>query len=240
MCVRRLPRDVEIPGERECTDCATRWSYYETGSVQCPNCGSIHSVGVDEPAEHTDSPAELNLAPVRSAVEAEPVDEIAARAADRAAEYVRRVGFVYAGELKELDETYLAATELRRVGGRLARTMRVDDAQQRHLFDLLQGADRGERPAPDDVPPSLRAERGLAVAAGADAYTGAIRRLSDDPEPAVADVLSSVRTHRKRIEALDGDVDPVAAERLVRALRDLSAYLDEGDEVALARATDRF
>jgi len=231
---------MEIPGERECTDCGTRWSYYETGSVQCPDCGSIHSVGVGDPAEHTDSPGELDLAPVRNAVDAEPIDEIAARAADRAAEYVRRAGFVHAGELQPLDETYLAATELRRVGGTLSRTMRIDDDQERHLLELLGGADRGERPGPEEVPTSLRAERGLAVAAAADAYASAIRRVDDDPEQPVADVLSSVRTHRKRIDALDGDVDPGEAEALVRALRDLSAYLREGDETAIARAAGRF
>lgn len=231
---------MEIPGERECTDCGARWSYYETGSVQCPDCGSIHSVGVGEPAEHTDSPDELDLTPVRKAVDTESIDEIAARAADRAAGYVRRAGFVHAGALQPLDETYLAATELRRVGTTLARTMRLDDSQTRHLLELLQGADRGERPGPGDVPSSLRAERGLAIAAAADAYTRAIRRLDDNPESPVAGVLSAVRTRHKRIEALDGDVDPAEAERLVRTLRDLSAYLREGDEVAMARATDRF
>jgi DNA-directed RNA polymerase subunit RPC12/RpoP len=31
---------MKIRGERECTDCGTRWSYYDTASVECPQCGS--------------------------------------------------------------------------------------------------------------------------------------------------------------------------------------------------------
>jgi DNA-directed RNA polymerase subunit RPC12/RpoP len=39
---------MKIRGERECKDCGARWSYYETGSVSCPECGSRRSVGVDD------------------------------------------------------------------------------------------------------------------------------------------------------------------------------------------------
>jgi hypothetical protein len=53
-------------------------------------------------------------------------------------------------------------------------------------------------------------------------------------------VLSGVTARRKRIEALDGAVDPAEAEQLVRAVRDLSAFVREGDETALARADQRF
>jgi uncharacterized Zn finger protein (UPF0148 family) len=230
---------MEIRGERECTDCGERWSYYETGEIQCPACGSVRSVGVGDRAEHTDDPVELDLSGVRNAVETASVEDLAERASEEAAAYVRRAGFVHAGRLEPLDETYLAAAELRRVGAELSRRMRVDDAEELYLLELLRTADSGERPGPEEVPASLRAQRGLAVAAAADAYTGDVRRVYDDPDREVSRVLSGVRAERKRVEALDGDVDPERAERVVRALRDLHAYLEADDEAALVRAQER-
>ncbi len=230
---------MEIRGERECTDCGERWSYYETGEIQCPACGSVRSVGVGGRAEHTDDPVELDLSGVRNAVDTASVDELAARASEEAAEYVRRAGFVHAGRLKPLDDTYLAAAELRRVGAELARRMRVDDAEELYLLELLRTADSSERPAPREVPASLRVQRGLAVAAAADAHASDIRSLYDEPGREVSQVLSGVRAERKRVEALDGDVDPDRAERVVRALRELHAFLEMDDETALVRAQER-
>ena len=230
---------MEVRGERECTDCGTRWTYYETGSVECPDCGSLRSVGVGERAEHTAGHTELDLSPAVDAIDDEPLDAVAETAVEQAREYLRSAGFVHAGDLLPLSERYLLAAELRRVGATLARSMRVTDDEELYFLSLLRGGADGERPPPTAVPDSLRAERGLAVAAGADAYVSDIRRLVDEPEPAVADVLSGVRARRKRIEALDGDVAPEDAEVVVRTLRDLAASLREGDETALMRATER-
>jgi len=61
---------MEIRGERECTDCGERWSYYETGDVACPACGSMQSVGVDEErALHTTTAGEFDLTEARRAWE---------------------------------------------------------------------------------------------------------------------------------------------------------------------------
>jgi uncharacterized Zn finger protein (UPF0148 family) len=230
---------MRIRGERECDACGTRWSYYETGSVTCPECGSIRSTGLGERAEHTDGPAALDLAAVRADVDDAPLEQVARRSADTAGEYLRRAGFVHAGDLKPLDDRYLVAAELRRVGAALSRSMRVSDAEELYFLSLLRGADSGERPPPDEVPAGLRAERGLAVAAATEAYVSDVRRVVTGPDPPVAEVLSALRARRKRIEALDGDVEPTEAERLVRILRGLSAYLRRGDEDALARARER-
>jgi len=230
---------MEIRGERECTDCGERWSYYETGEIQCPACGSVRSVGVGGRAEHTDGPVELDLTGVRKTVDTATTAELAEQASEEAATYVRRAGFVHAGSLERFDDTYLAAVELRRVGAELARRMRVDDAAELYLLELLRTADSGDRPGPEAVPTGLHTPRGLAVAAAADAYASDIRRVHDDPGRAVSRVLSGVRAERKRIEALDGDVDPERAERVVRALRELYAYLGADDEAALARAQER-
>ncbi len=228
---------MRVRGERVCQSCGARWSYYETGTVTCPECGSIRSVGVGERAEHTAGPASLDVRDAVAAIEDEPLREVAARATEAGASYIRRAGFVDAGELQPLGDTYLSAAELRRLGGTLSRVMRVTDDEELYFLSLLRAAHEGERTRPAEVPESLRAERGLAVAASADAYVSDLRRL--DPGPEVGNVLSTVRAHRKRIEALDGDVDPAEAEKIVHALRDVFAYLREDDETALARAGDR-
>ncbi|PSQ29544.1 hypothetical protein BRD09_06135 [Halobacteriales archaeon SW_10_68_16] len=229
---------MKVRGNRECRACGTQWSYYETGSVACPECGSLDSRGVGERAEHTAGPAALDLSAARGAVDAEPLREVADRAAEAAAEYLRQAGFVHAGELQPLSETYLAAAELRRVGATLSRAMRADDAEWLYFLSLLDGAEDGQRSPPEEVPEGLWAARGLAVAAAADAYVSDLRRVREEPGPDLAPVLSTLRARRKRIEALDGDVDPAEAERVVRALRDVAAYVREDDETALVRARE--
>jgi len=232
---------MEIRGERQCKACGSRWSYYETGQITCPDCGSVQSVGVDERTEHTASPVTLDLSPVRERLDREPLSRVGDAAADRARKHVARAGFVHAGELQPLSGTYLAATELRRVGTTVGRRMRVDEDEQRYFLALLRGADQGERPAPEEVPETLHPERGLAVAAGVDAYLTDLRHALDEREREreVDRLLSAITTRRKRVEALDGDVDPAESERLVRVVRDLSTYLREDDETALIRADER-
>lgn len=230
---------MNIRGRRECRSCGTRWSYYETGSVSCPDCGSIHSRGLGERAEHTAGPATLDLSAARAALEAEPFDRAAERAADAAAEYVRQAGFVHAGELLPLGETYLVAAELRRAGTTLSRSMRVAEVDRLYFLSLLGGAEDGERPPPGEVSDGLRSDRGLAVAAATDAYLSDLRDVLVEPGPDLAAVLSALRARRKRVEALDGDVDPAGAEQLVHACRDIGAAVRDDDETALARAQER-
>jgi len=197
-------------------------------------------VGVDDRTTHTASPVTLDLTPVRKAVGEKPLERVADRAVEESREYVARTGFVHAGELQPLGETYLAAAELRRVGTTLGRAMRVTDQEEAYFLSLLRGGDRGERPGPEAVPGTLAPERGLAAAASVDAYLTDLGRATGDRDADVDRVLSTVTAHRKRIEALDGDVAPAESERLVRAVRDLSAYVRENDETALARAGERF
>lgn len=230
---------MEIRGERECQSCGTRWSYYETGQITCPSCGSARSVGLDSPTEHTAGHVALDLTPVRRDIDDQPLRELADRAADEAQTYVASVGFVHAGELQPLSETFLAANELRRVGATVGRLMRLEDDEKGYFLSLLN-ADSGERPGPDEVPDTFYSERGLAVAASIDMYLSDLRRVRNEGETSVNRVLSSLSTHCKRIEALDGAVEPSEAERLVRGTRELSEYLRNGDETALANALERF
>lgn len=230
---------MEIRGERECRECGTRWSYYETGSVACPACGSVRSVGRGERAVHTAGGAALDLCPARAAVEDEPIGRVADLAADAGREYRRAAGFVDAGDLQPLDDTFLIAAELETVGAAIEREMRVDADEEAYLLELLRAPVSGARPDPERVPESLAAARGLAVCRAVEDYVRDLRRVAPEPSRPLARALSQLRAHRKRIEALDGDVEPRAAERIVDATRDVYAYLERDDEAALARVEER-
>lgn len=228
---------MKVRGRRECKACGSRWSYYETGSVTCPECGSMRSVGVDERTEHTDAPVALDLTPVRDRVDRDPLSEVANAAAETAAEYVRKRGFIDAGDLRLLDETFVAATELRFLAAELAREVRPTEREELYFLELLRGADSGERPPPDEVPDAFREPYGLAMATGVADYQRDLRRYLDDhPDGEARSFTGRIRDQRKRIEALDGDVDPKDAHRLVRATRDLGKYVRTGEESNLVTA----
>ncbi|MFB6207022.1 MAG: TFIIB-type zinc ribbon-containing protein, partial [Haloglomus sp.] len=232
---------MKIRGQRECKDCGTRWAYYDTGSVECPSCGSLRSVGVeDDRTLHTASPRSLDLTPAREKLEdGEPLRRVAETAAELAREFTRGYGFIDAGELQPLSDRYLSAMELRHAGSELARSRSIDEDEEYYLLSLLQG-DVADRPAPEVVPESLRAARGLAYANAAEEYRADCRDyLDENPDPMAGDALESLATHCKRMQALDGDVAPDDAEVLVMAARDLWRYVVEDDETALLNAEDR-
>lgn len=231
---------MRVRGERECTDCGTQWSYYETGAVTCPNCGSLRSVGVSERERHTAGPVPFDLTEARELADAGNRAEAARSAASACAEYVRRRGFVRGGELLELDDTYLAANELRHVADVWKRALRVSDEAEIYVLSLLGGADRGERPEPETVPEPMRAARGLAYADAVRTYRREVGAyLGDDPNPEAAAVSGTLAEHVKRVQALDGDVDPRSAETLVRVARDVGRAIREDNDGALVVARDR-
>ncbi|WP_394742513.1 DUF7117 family protein [Natronococcus roseus] len=231
---------MKIRGERECTECGTRWSYYETGSVGCPGCGSLRSVGLDDRTEHTDLSVEFDLTSVRNDIDEASVDDLAKRARDRAREHTKRRGFINAGNLRDLDDRYLAAAELRHVADVVGRRRDLEDREELYFLSLLRGADAGERPATDEVPPTLRGARGLAYANAVREYRRDVRNWTQDRELTGAErgALETLGDHVKRIRMLDGDVDPETAERLLEATRDLANGL-RGDELAFTQAQDR-
>jgi hypothetical protein len=233
---------MKVRGTRECQDCSTRWSYYERASVECPECGSLRSVGVEEERQlHTATSAGIDLTPARNALDdGETLRRAAELAAEAAGKYTRQHGFVDGGELLPLEDGYLAAMELRTVADAVGRARSVDDEEEIYFLSLLRGADHGERPGPGDVPESLRDSRGLASANAVREYRADLRAYLDEHVDEFArDVLELLGTHVKRIRALDGDVPPAEAERLVEAARELGRYLRDGDEGALSRAEDR-
>jgi uncharacterized Zn finger protein (UPF0148 family) len=235
---------MEIRGERECKACGTRWSYYDTGDVACPECGSMQSVGVEDDRElHTTTPAEFDLTAARSAWDEHPRDEAVDAIKETCREFHRGNGFVHGGDLVELDGRRVAARELEHAIDVVGRRRTLDDDAEYYVLDLLQRADDGERPDAADVPESLRAARGLATADVVERYRRDVRDWLEDadvtPVPAVNDVLTGLESHQKRVQALQGDVDPRDADALYEAARGLNAYLREGDEDAVVAAGER-
>lgn len=246
---------MKVRGERECQNCGTRWSYYETGSVACPDCGSLQSVGVDERTTHTDAAVDLDLTPhrdrfgeARGTLPEEGVDDLK----DDLREYVRKRGFVRGGELRPLDPTYLAACELLEAVDAYDRLRDPTDAAREYLLALLAGADAGDRPVTEDVPDSMREARGMAAARAVEAYREDLLTFLDAAEEETAandldeirtdvvrDRLERLRDRTKRVEALQGDVEPSTADALVAAADALGEYLREGDDTTLATAEDR-
>jgi uncharacterized Zn finger protein (UPF0148 family) len=231
---------MKIRGDRQCKECETRWSYYETGEITCPECGSLRSVGVEDRKEHTASPVTLDLTDVRNRIDDVPISELAADAAEECRSFVRQYGFIDAGELQPLSDTYLAARELRHVAGYVEHTMQLTDEEEYYLLELVRGADQEERPEPAVVPESVRGTRGLAYATAVDHYRSDLRvYLDDNPDETARQLLSTLAEHEKRITALDGDVPLSTSDALVGTARSLGEYLATGDESSLAQAQHR-
>lgn len=227
---------MDVRGERECKSCGRRWSYFETGSVECPDCGSVRSVGVGERTTHTDGNADLDLSDAQRAAADGDLRGALDPAVDACREYCQSRGFVSGGDLLDLDDTYLAAQELRRAGVLLGDALRVGDPEKRYVLALLNGAAAGDRPDPGDVPESLWTARGLGYAAAVESYRADVRAYCDgDPPEPERGLLERLREHVKRVKALDGDVDPADAERLVDAARALGDSL-RGDDSGVERA----
>lgn len=234
---------MKLRGERECKDCGERWSYYETGEAACPNCGSLRSVGVeDERKHHTDSPADLDLSAPRAAVgDDASIADVATDIEETCRSYLRKRGFIHGGDLRTLDDTFLAVHELRTAVADYGRDRSVgvdhgsvgDDEAERYVVALLAGADDGDRPGVEEVPDSMTAARGLAYARAVEAYREDVATyLDDEPNPDARRVLERIRDHEKRHSALDGDVSPEEAESLVRACRALHRALTSSGQDA--------
>lgn len=238
MTAEAEPLGMKIPGDRACTECGTRWSYFETGSIGCPACGSLQSVGTDERAVHTDQATTFDLTPVRNDIDTTPDDELAGRAREAAREYVRSRGFLRGGELLELDDTYVAARELVHVADLLVRTAQPSDAESLYFLALLRDADQGDRPAAAEVPQSFREARGIATANAVRAYRRDVRTWMDAgtavPDGA-RDCLERLSDHETRLRLLEGDIDPAVADQLLEATRHVTNGL-RGDRLALEQA----
>ncbi|MFB6094243.1 MAG: TFIIB-type zinc ribbon-containing protein, partial [Halanaeroarchaeum sp.] len=216
-----------------CRSCGATWSYFETGSVRCPECGSPRSTGRGERSLHTDRDATLDLTRVRERAAAD-LDEALDVAGEESMAYLRQRGFVRGGDLAPLDETYVLAQELRHAST-LAGLDRDDD-DRAYLLALLDG----DRPSPTAVPAAHRESRGLAVAAAVRDYRDELRTwLSENDCDGARDRIETLGAVVDRVRALDGDVDPSAAETLLETARSLGAHCRDGGDADLATVDAR-
>jgi hypothetical protein len=176
---------MKIRGERECQACGACWSYYEVGSVECPDCGSLVSVGVGERSTHTDAATALDLSAhrarfgdARSTLPADGVDELK----KDLREYTRKRGFIRGGELRSLDDTYLAASELLEAVDVYDRLRDPTDRDSEYLLTLLGEAETGERPPAESVPDGLYEARGMAAVRAVDEYRSDLIAFLDELE----------------------------------------------------------
>ena len=258
---------MKIRGQRVCQACATEWSYYETGSVACPNCGSLRSVGRDDDRQlHTDTPAALPLAQFQARIAEESVAEYAADLKAVLREYTRKRGFINGGELQPLDDRYLTARTLLHTVDILARRREPTADAELYLLSLYEtladdaadaatDADDAETAVNDvadavdaddaeltaaQVPSELQEAWGLAAADAVAAYCSDLRTWLDaTPDDAAATTLGDLRDHVNRLNALQGDVEPAVATDVVEGARAVGRYLRTGDDDALTAARDR-
>lgn len=224
---------MRVRGRRLCLECETAWSYFDAGEITCPNCGSMWSRGLDRNRTlHTDSPVELDLEEARQLAADRPLSEVASTVADAARSYLARRGFIHEGDLGPLDDQYVRAAELRQVAAALGSRLDPDASAERYFLTLL-AADEDH---PEAVPPSLRQAHGLASVRAVEAYATDLGRwLRDHPDDAGRDCLGRLRDHVRRGAALDGDIPPDDADRLLDAARALGDYLRPDGTVGLDR-----
>ena len=205
---------MKVRGERECQSCGTRWSYYETGSVACPSCGDLRSVGVDDRTAHTDAPVTLDLAAHRERFGDAP-GTVPRSGADELKtdlrEYCRKRGFIRGGRLAPLGGTYLAARELLEAVDCFERLRDPTDADREYLLALLAGADDGERPPADAVPTALREARGMAAVRAVEAYRSDALDFLDELEDG-AERSGDEPIEAERHDAEGDDSQPVVVD----------------------------
>lgn len=185
---------------------------------------------------HTAGAGEFDLSDARGMVDAHPMWDIASEAGEEAREYVREKGFVKAGDLQPLDETYLAAQELVYVSGAVERAMSLTDEEEAFFLSLLDDADTGGRPSPEQVPDAMGAPVGLALAEAADEYRREISDFLGDTSSDVARLVETLGDLISRVQAVDGDVPPESSERLAQAARNLGLAVAESDSEKLQTA----
>jgi hypothetical protein len=245
---------MKIRGQRQCSECGHEWSYFDTGQVACPACGSLKSVGRGERKTHTDSAIELDLSAHQQALDAETdVSMIAEGLTTTLRDYIRQRGFLNGGTLQPPDDTLLSAAELLHAVDVLDRCRHPTDEARLYVTKLLGVANDGHRPTPNSVPTSLTTARGLAytevlstfhqdftkwITEESSVMDGSVQSVTEMQESDVSihQLRERLDTHLTRSEALQGDIPVETSERFVIIARKLHHGVVNHDTDALETA----
>lgn len=231
---------MRVRGVRSCNECETEWSYFDTGSIVCPQCGSIASVGLGDRRLHTDAPVRLEL-PIESIDDPTTIEDVADIIERRCRRYRNRRGFIRGGELRRLDDQFLLAHELLEIAAdhrRQGRSSPRSDAALGYDLSILDAVIRNGRPPdPDEVPRERHRHRGLGHSLALGSYLRDLKAWLEtnegtDDGPRV--LIGEIEEHLRRIEALEGDVEPREVDGLVHAVRAIRRHV-----LAEGRSNDR-
>ncbi len=213
---------MDVQGERECLDCGERWSYWDTRTVECPECGSPRSRGVGDGARPEEEFTAEDLDDTDLAATLENAEE-AARS------YTTKKRFVVAGDLRPPDPVYVMATEVKHLAAEHAvRDEGFTDDEREYAVALVTGLEEGEPPHPDERPESLDAVHERAVADVVEDYGGEVVKWARDRDLDDTDVMRDVEDARqvaKQVKATEGE-EGDAVEAL-RTLRDVYEGFEE-------------
>lgn len=219
---------MKIRGQRVCQACATEWSYYETGSIACPNCGSLRSVGHDDERRlHTDAPAALSLAQFQAQIAEEPVEAYAADLKAVLREYTRKRGFINGGELQPLDDRYLTARTLLHTVDMLARSHEPTTDAELYLLSLY-------KTLADDPDTASDAVDGVDADDAETAVNDAGVDDADDAEIAATDADDAELTAAQVPRELRDAWGVAAADAVAAYCSDLRTWLDGTPDEAAA------
>ncbi|MDY7082388.1 MAG: hypothetical protein SXQ77_08310 [Halobacteria archaeon] len=209
---------MEIRGERECLDCGSTWSYFDTKSVE--------SVGGEE-MDSDSVLGELRMDDVIPRLGTEFEDALE-DAEENCRSYVSRQGFIKGGELQPPSPRFVMACEIIEIADALLRPMRREITEDERLYvvDMIHGLKEGEPPAPDERPESLDTYHNLAVARTVEDYAREVSRyVRNSSEKELPGEIEEARTKAKRTKATEGEEDD-AVEGL-RLLRDVYEEIEK-------------
>jgi hypothetical protein len=227
---------MQFTGHRRCKQCASEWSYFETGSVSCPECGAIKSTGIGGPEPHTAQHTSLELAPYWEVTDEEVrIESDKIRRA--VTEFLSEYGFIKGGDFLPLHDEVLAAGELRHAAYRYNTLGDPSEEVEHYLLGLLRAVMGESRPtSPPDV---LKQARGRGTADILEQFLRDMRQWTQARAATeLMPIRESFRTHLHRIQALEGDVDPVVLSRLIQSARAVQQYIAREDQQSLSKARD--
>lgn len=215
---------MEIRGERECLECGSTWSYFEIGSVECPECGSIRSRSISTPERDTSTVIGIDTDELVEELGTNFKDGLS-DALESCRSYVTRQGFVEGGDLQPPEVRYVMACEVVEICEAFTTPDRQDISKEekKYVVDLVRGLRNGN--PPDERPESLDDYHNLAVARTVERYAKDVTRYARSNGLSVPSGVEDARSAAKRTKATLGREED--AVKGLRSLRDVYKELTE-------------